>query len=80
VSLTLSDKAKGLKLGKYRHYKNGKLYEVLGIAHHSETEEELVLYKKLYDDYGLWVRPLGMFTEEVAYNGTRVPRFAYVGK
>ena len=57
--------------GIYRHYK-GNLYEVLEIAKHSETEEELVVYRALYGDYGVWVRPLGMFTETI--NG--VPRFA----
>ena len=57
--------------GIYRHYK-GNLYEVLEIAKHSETEEELVVYRELYGDYGVWVRPLGMFTETI--NG--VPRFA----
>lgn len=57
--------------GIYCHYK-GNLYEVLEIAKHSETEEELVVYRALYGDYGVWVRPLGMFTETI--NG--VPRFA----
>lgn len=80
MSLALSDNAKQLKLGKYRHFKNGMLYKVIGVAHHSETEEEIVVYQKLYDDFGLWVRPLKMFTEEVEYNGIKVPRFAYVGE
>lgn len=57
--------------GIYRHYK-GNLYEVLEIAKHSETEEVFVVYRALYGDYGVWVRPLGMFTETV--NG--VSRFA----
>ncbi len=68
-----------LATGKYKHYK-GKEYEVLGIAHHSETLEELVVYKALYatDDFGygaIWVRPLKMFEEEIIVNGTPVKRF-----
>lgn len=67
-----------LKLGKYRHYKNMD-YEVIGIARHSETLEKLVVYKALYGDGGLWVRPLKMFCETVDVNGTQQPRFQYVG-
>ena len=66
-------------LGKYKHYK-GKLYEVIGVARHSETLEELVVYKALYksDEFGenaLWVRPKKMFFENVIVNGKKVPRF-----
>ncbi|WP_372609412.1 DUF1653 domain-containing protein [Halomonas sp.] len=61
--------------GIYRHYK-GPLYEVIGPAHHSETEEPLVVYRALYGDYGLWVRPLAMFMETVEVQGEPVPRFA----
>ncbi|QEM83223.1 DUF1653 domain-containing protein [Halomonas binhaiensis] len=61
--------------GIYRHHK-GLLYEVMGVAQHSETEEPLVVYRALYGDYGLWVRPLDMFQESVEKNGQRVPRFA----
>lgn len=68
-----------LKIGKYRHYKN-KEYQVLGVAKHSETGEELVVYKKLYDDYSLWVRPLSMFLENVEVNGKTIPRFEYLGE
>jgi hypothetical protein len=68
-----------LKFGKYQHYK-GKFYEVLGVAKHSETLEDLVVYKKLYDDGGLWVRPLGMFLENVEVEGKIMPRFKYVGE
>lgn len=67
-----------LKLGKYRHYK-GNEYEVLGVAKHSETLEDLVVYKKLYGDGGLWVRPLAMFLEQVEVDGKKVPRFEYIG-
>ena len=64
-----------LRPGRYRHYK-GNLYEVIGIARHSETEEEMVVYRKLYGDHSLWVRPLTMFLEQVEVNGCLVPRFA----
>lgn len=66
------------KLGKYRHYK-GKDYEVVGVAKHSETLEELVVYRKVYDDFGLWVRPLAMFIENIEINGEIIPRFQYIG-
>ncbi len=68
-----------LKSGVYEHFK-GKRYEVVGVARHSETQEEMVVYKKLYDDGSLWVRPLAMFTEEVDRDGVRVARFRYVGE
>ena len=64
--------------GRYRHYKN-KEYEVLGVARHSETEEELVVYRTLYGNFDLWVRPLAMFTETVMVDGVEVPRFRYIG-
>ena len=63
--------------GQYRHYK-GKLYDVIGVARHSETEEELVVYTALYGDHGLWVRPLAMFRESVSIDGQSVPRFALI--
>ncbi|MCW1892317.1 MAG: DUF1653 domain-containing protein [Candidatus Uhrbacteria bacterium] len=68
-----------LKLGKYRHYKN-KEYEVIGVAHHSETREELVVYRALYGEFGLWVRPLSMFIEHVEVDGKVMPRFEYIGE
>ena len=61
--------------GIYRHHK-GPLYEVIGVAWHSETEEPLVVYRALYGDYGLWTRPLDMFLETVEVQGEPVPRFA----
>jgi hypothetical protein len=67
--------SEAVRPGRYRHYK-GREYEVLGIARHSETEEPLVVYRCLYGDYSLWVRPLAMFVEEVEVEGTRQPRFA----
>ena len=68
-------------LGRYRHYK-GKLYEVIGVAHHSETLEELVIYKALYANKtsALWVRPKEMFLEQVVVEGRAVPRFEYLGE
>ena len=65
--------------GRYRHYK-GNDYEVIGIARHSETEEKLVVYRCLYGDHSLWVRPLAMFTESVLVAGAKVPRFALVAE
>lgn len=66
-----------LRPGRYRHYK-GRDYLVLGVARHSETEEELVVYQLDYGDRSLWVRPLAMFVEEVRVDGVTVPRFAWV--
>ena len=72
-----------LKPGIYRHYK-GKEYEVIGIAKHSETLEDMVVYKALYesdkfDKDQLWIRPLSMFVEKVIIDGKEIPRFEYVG-
>lgn len=66
------------KPGKYRHYK-GNEYEVIGIAKHSETLEEVVIYKALYGEGEIWVRPLNMFIEQVEIQGKKVPRFEYLG-
>jgi cyclomaltodextrinase / maltogenic alpha-amylase / neopullulanase len=68
-----------MKIGKYEHYK-GNQYEVLGIAKHSETLEEFVVYKALYGKEELWIRPLKMFLEEVDLNGKKLPRFKYIGE
>ncbi|WP_144994195.1 DUF1653 domain-containing protein [Polystyrenella longa] len=64
--------------GRYRHYK-GNEYLVLEVARHSETMEELVVYRQDYGDKGLWVRPREMFEELVTVDGTPTPRFAYIG-
>ena len=67
-----------LQPGRYRHYK-GKDYIVLGVARHSETEEQLVVYRTDYGDRSLWVRPLGMFQESIEIDGRLRARFQYVG-
>lgn len=67
-----------MRPGRYRHYK-GKDYLVIGVARHSETEDEFVVYRPDYGDHGLWIRPLAMFQETVEFRGQRVPRFQYVG-
>ena len=64
--------------GRYRHYK-GQFYEVIDLARHSETEEWHVVYRTLYGDFGLWIRPASMFMEQVEADSRTVPRFEYVG-
>ncbi len=66
-----------IKPGVYRHYK-GQDYLVTGLAHHSETREPLVVYRCLYGDYSLWVRPEAMFRETVVIDGNTVPRFSFL--
>ena len=68
-----------IKPGRYRHFK-GKEYEVLGVARHSETQEELVVYRALYGDFGLWVRPARMWNETVERDGKTFRRFTYIGQ
>lgn len=68
-----------IKKGKYRHFK-GMEYEVIDIAKHSETLEEMVVYKALYGDYGLWVRPASMWNETVEKDGKTFKRFEYIGQ
>ncbi len=63
--------------GRYRHFK-GNEYEVLGVARHSETLEDMVVYRALYGDGGLWVRPASMWSETVEKDGYRSPRFVPV--
>lgn len=66
-----------LKKGIYRHFK-GQLYEVLEVATHSETKEKLVVYKALYGERGIWVRPLAMFADHVERDGERLKRFTWI--
>ena len=68
-----------IKPGKYRHFK-GNLYEVIGIASHSETLEPMVVYRALYGEKGLWVRPAAMWNELVDKNGYHGPRFQFIGE
>ncbi|MDC0052744.1 DUF1653 domain-containing protein [Gammaproteobacteria bacterium] len=63
--------------GIYKHFK-GNLYQVIEVATHSETREQLVVYRTLYGDYSMWVRPLKMFQETVEVDGQQVPRFSFV--
>jgi len=66
-----------IKPGIYEHYK-GKLYQVYEVCRHSETKEELVVYRALYGDYGLWVRPYQMFIEDVVIEGKTLTRFKWI--
>lgn len=68
-----------IKPGKYRHFK-GKEYEVIGVAKHSETLEEMVVYRQLYGEHGLWIRPASMWEETVERNGKTYKRFTYIGE
>ena len=67
-----------IKKGIYEHFK-GNRYELLEIATHSETLEKMVVYKALYGEFGIWVRPLSMWTEHVEREGKLIPRFRYIG-
>jgi len=75
----VSDFRQSIPPGRYRHYK-GNEYTVLGIARHSETEEELVVYRQEYGERALWVRPAAMFAEMVTVAGKAIPRFQYLGQ
>ena len=68
-----------IKLGKYRHFK-GNEYEVIGIANHSETLEKMVVYRALYGEKEIWVRPADMWDEEITRDGKTFKRFEYVGE
>jgi len=74
-----------IKKGIYKHSKSGRMYKVLGVARHSETLEELMVYEAQYEseEFGknsLWVRPIEMFTEVVEINGEKLPRFQHVSE
>ncbi len=66
-----------MKTGLYQHY-NGNYYHVMGVCRHSETLEEMIIYRALYEDYGLWVRPKGMFLETITIGGKSRPRFEFI--
>lgn len=68
-----------IKIGRYRHFKGGE-YEVIGVAIHSETGEKMVVYRALYGEGGLWIRPEAMFLETVVRDGKTLPRFEYMGE
>ena len=68
-----------IKPGRYRHFK-GNEYEVLGMARHSETEEEMVVYRALYGERGVWVRPASMWNEVIERDGKTYRRFTYIGE
>ena len=68
-----------IRPGRYRHFK-GKEYEVIGLARHSETQEEMVVYRALYGDFGLRVRPARMWNETVERDGKTFRRFTYIGQ
>ncbi|MBN50371.1 MAG: hypothetical protein CMN85_12625 [Spongiibacteraceae bacterium] len=66
-----------LPLGRYQHYKGGE-YDIIGVARHSETDERVVVYRPLYGEGALWVRPLDMFLETVVVAGEVIPRFRLI--
>ncbi len=68
-----------IKLGRYKHFK-GNEYEVLGFANHSETGETMVIYRALYGEQAVWVRPASMWNEKVERDGKTYQRFIYVGE
>lgn len=71
--------SEAIRPGRYRHFK-GNEYEVLFTARHSETLEEMVVYRALYGEGGVWVRPASMWNETVERDGTAQPRFTYLGE
>ena len=70
---------KEIKLGKYRHFK-GIEYEVIGFGKHSETLEDMVIYKALYGEGEIWLRPISMWDEEITRDGKTFKRFTYIGE
>ena len=66
-----------VQLGKYRHFK-GNLYELIEVAHHRESQEPVAVYRALYGDHGLWVRPLEMFLETIERDGAEIQRFQHI--
>jgi hypothetical protein len=76
VKIIMTDST--IRPGKYRHSKSKKEYEVIGTARHSETLEEMVVYRALYGKGDIWVRPKANFSEEVVLEGKPVPRFVFI--
>lgn len=68
-----------ISLGIYRHFK-GNFYEAIAVAKHSETLEDMVVYRALYGEGEIWVRPLSLWMEQVEQNGEKIPRFLYIGE
>ena len=75
----MDEKSTVFKTGLYRHYKGG-LYRLIGLAKHSETLEQMVVYQALYGELGLWARPAAMWNETVIIDGNPVTRFTYIGE
>jgi len=73
----MTSDTKSIICGRYRHYR-GNEYQVLGSARHSESEEQMVVYRCLYGDRSMWVRPLEMFLENIVVDGQPVPRFTLI--
>ena len=73
------NKTNEIKLGRYRHFK-GREYEVIGFAKHSETQEEMVVYRALYGERQVWVRPASMWNERIEKDGETFSRFTYIGE
>ena len=78
ANAAFEEAARAIPPGRYRHFK-GNEYEVLAVARHSETLEPMVVYRALYGEGGVWVRPAAMWLEIVERNGQRFPRFAKIG-
>ena len=75
--MTYEEAAAAITPGRYRHFK-GNEYEVIAIARHSETEEPMVVYRALYGDYGIWVRPAEMWNEQITREGKTYTRFTKI--
>ena len=76
--MTYEEAIRSIPCGRYRHFK-GNEYEVIGIARHSETQEPMVVYKALYGDGGIWIRPAEMWNETVEWDGKKQKRFVNIG-
>ena len=79
LKLKVTDIMEEIKKGRYRHFK-GNEYEVIGFGKHSETLEEMVIYKALYGEGEIWLRPVSMWNEEITRDGKTFKRFTYIGE